>query len=614
MFLWVLAFVLIGQAWSIDTGLYLDDHAHFQHLQRGDWSLRSAVEASRLGIIGQVIDLWGRREAGLLFFRPIAFWTMKAEYTLAGWNPTTMHAFVIGWHLACSLLVGGLAMRCFGRRDWATVAACLHAIHPGHTATVYWIACQTELLTSFLLLVGVLAYARYAGWPRGAFTAHLDPPQSEMPGIKPPRAVTLSVFVAIVCYGLALGCRENAVLFPLVCWLGDRLFGTTRKRRIRWEHVAMGVVLAVYLALRWHMLGGFPLPSRPYLMPITDPEFPRYMLDKAAIYLTGLFLFIPVVPIGGQVFFTRHPQYLYGLAGAVVAMIAIVWLAYRCRRELLWPLAWISCFLAPTMPVFASSHHLYLPGVGAALFMAAGLAALVLRPQGRRAAFPLRWACSATIVALAAALTAVTLAQAFSYNRGTMVEDLVIEDVGRSHRPLADGDHLFFINMPMVAYYAVPALESKLGLHDLHGHALTFTPDLLGMTTPGEIEVLDEYRFRLLCGPGHSYFEGITGNMLLDIMKLRGQMQVGRTIEAGEFTVTPTQIDERGVRELVFAFKRPLNSPDYLFFYGSPQFMAYPLNLGSPRVPATSESQTHMPAITHPAKPQARGQASSQSM
>jgi len=57
MFLWVLVFVLIGHAWSIDTGLYLDDHAHFQHLQRGDWSLRSVVEASRLGIIGQVIDL-----------------------------------------------------------------------------------------------------------------------------------------------------------------------------------------------------------------------------------------------------------------------------------------------------------------------------------------------------------------------------------------------------------------------------------------------------------------------------------------------------------------------------------------------------------------------------
>src|SRR3972149_3325087 len=167
MFIWVLVFVVIGHIWSIDSGLYLDDHAHFQSLQRGDWSLKTAVESSWLGIVGEGFDLWGRQEDGLRFFRPIAFWIMKAEYTVARWEPMGMHGFVLGWHLACSLLVGALAMRCFGRREWATVAACLHAIHPGHTTTVYWVACQTELITTCLLLIGVLAYARHAGWARG---------------------------------------------------------------------------------------------------------------------------------------------------------------------------------------------------------------------------------------------------------------------------------------------------------------------------------------------------------------------------------------------------------------------------------------------------------------
>jgi len=593
--LWVLVFVAAGYAWSVDTGLYLDDHAHFQHLQRGDWSFQSAVEASRLGIIGQVIDLWGRQEDGLLFFRPIAFWIMKAEYTLAGWKPAAMHGFVLGWHLTCSLLVGALAMRCFGRRDWATVAACLHAIHPGHTATVYWIACQTELLTTCFLLVGVVAYGRHAGWPRGVLMKHLDGPAGE-PAAASGHVITASAVVAIACYGAALGCRENAVLFPLVCWLGERLLGTSRRgwlRWVRWEHLAMGLVLVAYLGLRWHMLGGFPMPGKPYLMPITDPEFPRYLLDKAALYLAGLFLFVPVVPVGGQVFFTEHPGYLYSLAGTVVVLGTAAWVANGRRRAVLWPLAWIGCFLAPLMPVFASSHHLYLPGVGAALYMAAGLAALVVRPVGSRARLFWRAGCGTAVVVLAAGLTLLTWAEAFSYKRGTLVEDLVIDDVCRG-RALASGDHLFFINMPMVAYYTVPALETKFGLGDLHGHALTFSPDLLGMPTVGELEVLDEHRFRVRCGEGHSYFEGITGNMLLDILKLRGKVKQGKPIAAGDFTVTPTEVDEQGIRELVFDFKRPLNSPEYHFYYGSslltPLFLAYPVEL-KPAGPVSRPSE-----------------------
>ncbi|HSW47249.1 MAG TPA: hypothetical protein VLM89_16930 [Phycisphaerae bacterium] len=633
-FLWVMFFVLVGHIWSVDTGLYLDDHAHFQHLQRGDWSFKAVVEASRLGIIGQVIDLWGRKEDGLLFFRPIAFWIMKLEYTLVRWNPLGMHLFVVGWHLLCSLLVVTLALRCFGRRSWATVAGCIHAIHPGHTATVYWVACQTELLTTFFLLTGVLAYARHAGWTRGAFTLHPNPPDIPPDAASRLRRITPSAVVSILCYALALGCRENAVLFPAVCWLGDRLFSPARRGWLRWEHVAMGCVLVVYFLLRYQMLGGFPLPSKPYLVPLSDPEFPRYMLDKAAIYLIGLFLFVPVVPVGGQVFFTEHPFILYGLAGAVVLIGLIVRPAYGQRKAILWPLAWMACFLAPVMPVFASSHHLYLPGVGAALLMTAGLAALYGLPRIRRAMQPSdsvraragakslsqnpcgtgfqpvgfqgsetgsetlsacatdgsipqptsrgrRWACAIAMVAFGGTLILLTWAQAFSYNRGTMVEDMVIEDVARG-RPLRDGDHLFFINMPMVAYYTVPALETKLGLKNLHGHALTFTPDLLGMPGPGQLEVLDDRRFRVRCCEGHSYFEGITGHMLLDILKLRGQIKTDQPIEAGNFTVTPTDVDDNeGIRELLFEFQQPLDSTTFHFYFGSPRFMAYPVNLAT---------------------------------
>jgi len=602
-------FVLAGHIWSLGTGLYLDDHAHFEHLYRGDWSLRSAVEASRLGIVGEVMDLWGRREAGLLFFRPIAFWIMKIEYTAAAWQPAIMHLFSMLWHFGCCLLVAALAMRCLGRWFWATVAASLMAIHPGHMATVYWVACQTELITTTFLLIGILAYSRHAGWPQPLLTRHLGTDTRFRSTAPPARTITLSGLVAVLCYGLALGCRENAVLFPLVCWAGDRLFGSPRAGRLRWEYVCMGCLLALYLALRWHMLGGFPLPAKPYLMPVTDPEFPKFAIDKISIYLTALFLFVPVVPIGGRVFFSTRPLWLYGGLAVVALILVLIWLGYRRSRTLTWPMIWIGCFLAPVLPVFASSHHLYLPGVGMALLVGAGLAALrgawspssralqdsdgtikEPRASARAAAqtstaipvlltFFRIWASRFLLVTLALGLTTMTWCLGFAYARGTLVEDLLIDDVAHRGREISNGDHLFFINMPVLAYYAIPALRARLGLEELHGHVLTFAPDLLHMESPGRLDVLDAHQLRIRSARENRYLEGVTGQMLLGVMNLTDAARKRRQLDADLFTVTPTEVDEQGIRELLFEFKQRLDSPEYHFFFGSPQFMAYPITL-----------------------------------
>jgi hypothetical protein len=41
------------------------------------------------------------------------------------------------------------------------------------------------------------------------------------------------------------------------------------------------------------------------------------------------------------------------------------------------------------------------------------------------------------------------------------------------------------------------------------------------------------------------------------------------------FTATITDMDEQGVRELLFEFREVVDSPNYHFYLGSPQFMAY---------------------------------------
>ncbi|HPU28156.1 MAG TPA: hypothetical protein PK458_18415 [Phycisphaerae bacterium] len=594
----VALFVIIGHAWSVNTGLYLDDYAHFEHLRDGDWSYRSAVDSARLGIVGEVLDLWGRQEAGLRFYRPIAFWIMRAEYTLVGWNPLGMHVLSLGWHFACSMLVGAVAARALGRRFWGLVAACLMAIHPAHVGTVYWIACQTELLTTLFLLLGILAYARYAGWgdcwfhrereQNDAATRGRGDAAKEGEAEHGSRGSFIYAMIAMVCYGLALGCRENAALFPLVCWLGDRLIGTSRPRWIRWDHVAMGLVFVLYMVLRYEALGGFPVPPPPYLEPVSASlEFVQYVLYKIVMYALGLFLFVPVVPVGSRSYFAERLDVFYGLFVAVLALIAVIWAAYRFRPSLLWPLVWLGCLIAPVMLVFASPHHLYLPGLGMVLLFTAGIAAIAGRSPGSPRAGIRAVVCGCIIFILAVGLGLYAWSMGFAYVRGVLSEDLVVREVKRQVKPLRDGDHLFFINLPVLAYYVVPAIEQELGYRDLKGHVLVFSPDLIRMESPGEVEVLDRHRLRIRAPADKPYLAGTTGTMLLGVMGIDRNLRQGQQIDAGLFTVTLTKMDDEGVRELLYEFREPLDSPNYHFYLGSPQFMAYELIF--PHAAATSQ-------------------------
>jgi hypothetical protein len=101
------------------------------------------------------------------------------------------------------------------------------------------------------------------------------------------------------------------------------------------------------------------------------------------------------------------------------------------------------------------------------------------------------------------------------------------------------------------------------------------------MEQPGSVEVLDAHTLRVRSPEGARYFEGVTGRTLLAAMGLPASLTQGQVIEDKKsgFTVTIAQADDRGVRELLFKFARPLNSPGYHFLFGSPQFLAYPLPL-----------------------------------
>jgi len=585
----VAGFIVLCHGLCLDTGLYLDDHTHYAQLREGGWGYTNVVEASRLGVIGRVMHTWFKEETGLHFYRPVSFWLMKLQYTLVGWRPAGAHVFSLLWHFVASMLVYALAYRCIGKRPWAGVAAALFAAHPGQMLTVYWIACQTELMVVTFVLAAVLCYARYSNWPVPMFAESSR--IANGPGV--PGGHIGWLLSACLFFALALGCRENAVVFVVLAVAGDLLLRPGRWRRRIIPYLIFVVIFVVYFYLRSKALGGFPLPRRPYMVPPGDPAFFSFVAEKIVYYLLGLFALFPVLPIGGLIYFGERPVLFYGVFAALV-LAGVVWLIVfrRHRGSLLAPL-WVLAGMAPVIAVFASGHHLYLPSVGAMLMVTAFWAWVVggeLRPPPivrRSIRDVIAWVA---MPVHAIGLPLLCLMSGWVYRASVDIEDLVIQEVVELTPELRDGDKLFFINISMMAYYAIPAIEQETGARDLRGYVLTFSPELMMMAEPCRVEQIDDRSFSIAL-ERDGYFHGAMGQVLRDIMGRDAFFKTGERIGSDGFEVIIAQASEHGVRKLIFRFDKPLNSPDYHFYLSSRYRVAYPLTWTGPTTaPATNRS------------------------
>ena len=242
--------VLISHGWSIGLGWFQDDYFHMQNLRTMGNSFADAIDASRLKFVGESMQMWGHEGTELRFFRPLAFWLMKTVYTLGDWQAWPMHLVSIGVHWLCCICTGWSAWRmCRGILP-AVAAACVMALHPVHVLTVYWIACQTELLSTLFVLLGVLAYARSVNWGNGVAN---ETPQSWLFADRSEKASAersgrFSGILAMLFYALALGCRESAIMMPAICWLGDRLIACPSRKYLRWQHIGLAGVAVAYFA------------------------------------------------------------------------------------------------------------------------------------------------------------------------------------------------------------------------------------------------------------------------------------------------------------------------------------------------------------------------------
>jgi hypothetical protein len=557
----VLIFSLHGRA--LDYGLFMDDYAHVRQLRACDWSIRGLTDACRLELVGGVIELWWLPECTLRFFRPVAFGLMKLTYALVGWNAYPMHIASLIWHLiVCTLLM--VVLRRLGVGVWlAGAVAALFAIHPGHVGTVQWIASQSELMVTTFLLAGLLCYMEFRGWPAGrGLTRKTDD-----------SARWVWAAACVVFFAMALGCRENAIVLPLVLAALEPWGRRARPRGTLVLYSVLGLVAAIYLMLRWHYLGGAALPPRPYVVSPGEADFLRYVFDKACYYLLGEFLLVPCVPIGGLPYFRARPLVFYGLALLVVILLSVVCVRWWRRGAGALAVVWLGGFLLPVLPAFESPHHLYLPGVGWAV--AAGLllrgiagAAADGKTRGGQRRRAAGWAC--------ALVTAVIFGVATHFfglalDTAQRVEDGVADEIVSTQPELRNGDTLYVANLPVIAHYVKLAVEERTGLRDLRVVALTWAPRLLGLVgtaTPSELTWVDERTIDVRIAR-ERYFAGPLGLLAVEANGGRFPAEPQRPFRFEGFTVEVRERDARGIVALRFVFDDVPGRSRVHLFWGS---------------------------------------------
>lgn len=295
-------------------------------------------------------------------YRPLTSVSFALNEILGGARPWTFHLVNLLLHALVSILLYLLLVRLFGEGTLPLAAAALFCVHPLLSEAVAGVVGRAELFSALFMLAAlrVERAPALAGRGRGA-TASFGPP---------------------ILFFLALLSKENALAYPAVSWLTDRVLGPPTgadRRRRAWEMSALLGTAVVYLVLRKMVLGTLMEPG-------SIPEVDNPLAHVGAEYriataftlfvrYVGLFLFPSKLSAdysSPQILPLKGPGNLEFLFSAAV-IAGLAFLAVRSRRRLpalTWGLGFTACtfFLVSNIPfpigtVFAE-RLFYLPSAG----------------------------------------------------------------------------------------------------------------------------------------------------------------------------------------------------------------------------------------------------------
>lgn len=192
-------------------------------------------------------NVWAFDGQATNYYRPTMHVIYMLVYSAFGPKAWGFHLANVLLHSATSVLVLMTASRVFGEvprtdrahfRSPSFIAAMLFAVHPIHTEPVAWIAGVPELAFSFFFVLSFFLYIRSKG----------DGNEARAPYV----ASVLSYFLATLSKETALTLPFFLVAYDLLLGNPKTIFSAKSFRR----YVPYVVATAVYLAMRYHALGG----------------------------------------------------------------------------------------------------------------------------------------------------------------------------------------------------------------------------------------------------------------------------------------------------------------------------------------------------------------------
>lgn len=330
------------------------------------------------------------------YYRPVTVLALRGLNAAGGGGMFLPRLLGLCLHLGLTAFVFLLARRLGAGSSSALVAAALFGLHPALTEAVAWVSCLGDLMAAAWLggaMLAMMAAAGSGSRPADAVRVPLSPGA-------PDRRWAWTVF-SILCFLIALLCKETAAVFPVVgaaLLIANRLGHSTRERDPATERViARGaasrvegarsdtarsrlivlfagqvVVLVLWFLARSAVVQGDgtppinPAPLGPFLRMALLGQYVALLV--APVHLNLLHVIDPPGGIG-------DPRPWFGALGMLVFLVVTIWTVPRRSGGLI-PAVWAAATLLPVLLLvpegtgLIAERYLYIPGIGLAALLA----------------------------------------------------------------------------------------------------------------------------------------------------------------------------------------------------------------------------------------------------
>lgn len=344
--------------------------------------------------VGAALDAFGRtywppeHQAGL--WRPLVILSFAADWELSDGNPAWLHATNVLWHAAATaLLVPVLAP--YATTVGALGGALVFAVHPVHVEAVANLVGRAEMMVAVWLFCALLL----AREVRRRRAAGLDTWSREI--------------ALLAAVSLALLSKEHAAVAALLLALDDLASRRPGERALPWRDYA-GVVA---LTLAW-LVARRQVEAGQSFAAIAPTFFHLGPIGRVSTMLPVVFVLVRLFVFPFDLSPDYHPRVVerlehpsaLAIAGLLllVSFVALAFATWRRHRTVSAGLFAIGLAWLPTanllfpVGIVLAERTLYLPSLGLALLVAAGVDAVVAR-HGRQVAtlalavllLPLAW-------------------------------------------------------------------------------------------------------------------------------------------------------------------------------------------------------------------------------